>query len=81
MMEGLFYGILAWLITVPLAYLFAKPVSAELGQVMLGIRLDYRFDFLSAVFWLGMVLVLAFLASYLPAKNAAKLTVREALAR
>jgi putative ABC transport system permease protein len=38
------------------------------------------FTFLGYAIWLGLVVVLSALASVLPARNAARLTIREVLA-
>lgn len=78
--EGLFHGAVAWLISVPLAYLAAKPVAERMGETMLGIRLDFAFDRLAVGYWLAMVLLLAALASYWPARKAARLSVRDSMA-
>lgn len=79
LMEGLLHGFVAWSLSVPLAYLMAKPVANELGKTMLGIQLDYRFDVLAVLYWLVIVFVLAWVASYWPARKASRLTVRESL--
>jgi putative ABC transport system permease protein len=42
--------------------------------------IDVHFTILGYLIWLGVVLVLAALASILPARNAARLTIREVLA-
>ncbi|NJA07507.1 ABC transporter permease [Methylococcaceae bacterium WWC4] len=79
-MEGLLHGSLAWLISVPMAWWLARPLAERLGTVMLGIRLDYRFDYTAALYWLVLVLAIAAIAAYWPAKSAAKLTIRDCLA-
>jgi len=79
LVEGLLHGVVAWVLSVPLAYLAAEPVAGELGKTMLGIELDFAFDLKAAFYWLGLVLLLAWLASYWPARQAAGLTVRESL--
>jgi putative ABC transport system permease protein len=40
---------------------------------------SYIFSTSGAILWLGIVLVVAFLASLLPARRASRLTVREVL--
>jgi putative ABC transport system permease protein len=80
LLEGWLYGIIAWLLSLPLAYLAAEPISTELGKTMLGMQLDFAFDWLALVYWLGIVFMIAWLASFWPAKKAAGLTVRECLA-
>lgn len=80
LMEGLLHGFIAWSFSVPIAYLAAEPIADELGKIMLGIRLDFIFDPWSVFYWLGIIIVLAWSASYWPARKAARLTVRECLA-
>jgi putative ABC transport system permease protein len=50
-----------------------------LGKTMLGIELDFAFDLKAVFYWLGIVLLLTWVASYWPARKASKLTVRECL--
>ena len=79
MLEGLFHCLLAWLISLPLAYLCAEPLATKLGITMLGIQLDYVFSWLSVILWLGVSIVLALSAGYLPARQATKVSVRSGL--
>ena len=79
MLEGLLHGLLAWLISVPTAYLVAAPLAKELGLTMLGIHLDFVFSHLSVLIWLVVVFILAIFATYLPARNATKIVVRAGL--
>ena len=79
LLEGLLHGIVAWLLSVPLASLAAEPIARELGKTMFGIRLDFAFDSWAVAYWLGIVLVLAWAAADWPARKAARLTVRECL--
>jgi putative ABC transport system permease protein len=79
LLEGLLHGLVAWSISAPLASLAAEPVARQLGKTMLGIQLDFMFDTKAIFYWLGIVLVIAWLASYFPARRAAGLTVRDSL--
>lgn len=79
LLEGMLHGIIAWSLSVPLAYLAAEPVARQLGKTMLGMALDFAFDLKAVFYWLGIILVLAFLASYWPAMKATRLTVRDSL--
>ena len=79
LLEGLLHGFVAWLISVPLAYIVAEPAAKELGKTMLGMELDFAFDLQAVFYWLAIVLLLAWFASYWPARKAAKLTVRKSL--
>lgn len=79
MLEGFFHGLLAWLISVPTAYLVAAPLAKKLGLIILGMHLDFVFSQLSVLIWLIVVLILAILATYLPARNATKIVIRAGL--
>ena len=77
--EGL---ILGWL-----SALLAWPLSLPAGQLMvkvLGIALNldiqYRYTPAGALLWLGIITVLSILASWLPARGATRISVRESLA-
>jgi putative ABC transport system permease protein len=50
------------------------------GTYPLRTRLQYPFSTSGALLWLVVVMLLATLASYLPAQAASRLTVREVLA-
>ncbi len=79
LLEGLLHGIIAWALSVPIAYFAAEPVARELGIALFGMRLDFAFDGLAIVYWLLFVLILAAAACYLPARNATRLTIRQCL--
>jgi putative ABC transport system permease protein len=79
LMEGFLHGIFAWSLSVPLAYFAAEPIASQLGKTMLGIQLDYRFNASAVFYWLGIVFVLAWMASYWPARKATQLTIRNCL--
>ncbi len=79
MLEGFFHGLMAWLISVPLAYALAGPLSRKMGKVMLGIQLDFTFSLAAVWVWLGLVSVLVLLASYFPARYATRIVVRSSL--
>lgn len=79
LLEGLLHGLVAWVLSIPLAYLAAEPIARQLGKTMLGIELDFAFDAKAVFYWLAIVLLLTWIASYWPARKASKLTVRECL--
>ncbi len=55
-------------------------MSERIGFSLLNMPLVYTYEWSAAWIWLVLVLVLSLLASYVPARNAARLTVREVLA-
>lgn len=79
MLEGFLHGLIAWLACIPIAYLLAEPLAKKLGEIMLGIQLDFSFSFVAVWIWLGFVSVLALIAAYLPALKATRLVVRSSL--
>ena len=80
MVEGLFIGVLSWLIGAILALPIGKLLSDAVGIAFTDFPLNYTFSTNGALLWLAVVLVLAALASFLPARSASRLTVREVLA-
>jgi len=77
--EGLILGWLSWLISLP----FGIPA----GQLMLygieeafNLDLVYKYSPNGAIYWLVIITVLSILASWLPARKAIKISVRESLA-
>ena len=76
--EGLILGWLSWLIAFPLS-LPAGRVMTEALSAALGSEIVYHYTPQGAVLWLGIITVLAALASWLPSRRASRLSVREAL--
>jgi putative ABC transport system permease protein len=78
--EGVFIGMisfgLAILLSIPITYLLSTIVSLAVFQT----PIDVIFTYTGYAIWLGLVLALSALASILPARNAARLTIREVLA-
>ena len=79
LLEGLAQGIVSWILSVPIAFVIAQPISRQLGQVMLKMDLDFYYNWMAALTWLGAVVVLAILASLWPARTATKISVRQSL--
>ena len=79
MLEGLVQGLLSWVIAAPLAYLVTPIMANALGMAMFNSRLEYQFNVKAAFIWLGIVLVIATLASLIPALSATHINVRQSL--
>jgi putative ABC transport system permease protein len=77
--EGVCIGVLSAPIGAALAIPISQALSAVVGERFTHAPLSYTFSVGSALFWLGVVGVLAALASFMPAWNAARLSVREVL--
>ena len=78
--EGVVIGIislvLAVIVSIPITYGLSWIVSVAIFQTPIHVV----FTYLGYAIWLGLVLVLSTVASILPARNAARLTIREVLA-
>lgn len=79
MLEGFFHGLIAWSISIPLAYALAEPLAKSLGEIMLGIQLDFSFSWTAVWLWLLLVSLLVISASYWPARRATRIAVRDSL--
>jgi putative ABC transport system permease protein len=78
--EGILIGILSWFLGAILAYPLSRGLSHLIGTQFLNAPLSYSYSMSGVLIWLGVVIVLAALASFLPAWNASRLTVQEVLA-
>jgi putative ABC transport system permease protein len=78
--EGVIIGSISWLIGVllsfPITYMLSEIISLAIFQSPIPIH----FTWMGFAIWLLMVLALSAVASILPARNAARLTIREVLA-
>jgi putative ABC transport system permease protein len=80
LVEGLLIGALSWLIGAILSLPISKLLSDAVGVALTDAPLSYTFSANGALLWLGIVLILAAMASFLPARSASRLTVQEVLA-
>ncbi len=78
-MEGVLQGLASWLFSIPLAFIIAQPLARQLGQTMLKVDLDYAFSTPAVFIWLVVILIISILASWVPARQAARMSVRESL--
>jgi len=79
-MEGVLQGLLSWFVVVPLSFILGKSLSNALGQVLFDTTLDYQYNFSAIWLWLAIILLIASLASLVPARRATRISVRESLA-
>lgn len=78
--EGVIIGLISWGAGALLAYPVGALLAQTVGVVLFQSALPYVFSSGGLVMWLVIVIVLAALASFLPAWKASRLTVREVLA-
>jgi putative ABC transport system permease protein len=78
--EGVLIGVASWVLGTVLAFPLGYALSNAVGTAFLRTVPDYRFSGAGVLLWLAIVVVLAAVASVLPAWNASRLTVRDVLA-
>jgi putative ABC transport system permease protein len=77
--ESIVVGLLSWLVGSLLAFPVSKMMSSTLGKTMLNVPLTHVFPWQGLALWLVIILILAVLASIIPARNASRLVIRETL--
>jgi putative ABC transport system permease protein len=78
-LEGVVIGVLSWILGAVLALPLSIVMSRALGQVLLQSKLAYGYSLSGALLWLLIAVVVASLASLMPARAATRVTVREVL--
>jgi putative ABC transport system permease protein len=79
LVEGILIGLLSWVIGGLLALPASQLLTNVVGRTLLQAAPSYIFSTGGAVLWLVTVVILSILASFLPARGASRLTVREVL--
>jgi putative ABC transport system permease protein len=77
--EGIFVGLVSWLLATLFAFPQSKLMSVMVGINFINVPLDFAFAFSGIGLWLIIAVLLSVFASYLPARNASRIRVREAL--
>jgi putative ABC transport system permease protein len=78
--EGMLIGLLSFGLGMILAVPFTYLLSAIVSNAVFATPIAVVFTPMGYYIWLGLVIILSSLASVLPARNAARLTIREVLA-
>jgi putative ABC transport system permease protein len=78
--EGVVIGVMSWVVAGLAAWPLSRVTGNFLAFLIFKSRLDSVFQLQGLWIWLAFSVLLAGMASLLPARSAAKLTVREALA-
>jgi putative ABC transport system permease protein len=79
MLEGILIGMLSWLIGALVAFPVSKLMNEGVGVAFKAPGLSFIFSIQGVLLWLGIVVALAAVASFLPAWNATRVTVRDVL--
>jgi putative ABC transport system permease protein len=78
--ESIIIGLLSWVLGAILALPLSRILSDAVGVAFIQKPLTFTFSLGGVVIWLLVAIIVAALASFLPARNASRLTVREVLA-
>lgn len=78
--EGLVIGMITWVLAIGLSFPISTALLTIIGETMMGSAMSAEFTPLGIFLWLGIVIILSIIASIMPARNAAKLTINEVLA-
>jgi putative ABC transport system permease protein len=78
--EGLVIGVMAWVISTIISVPMSLGMCYAFGKALLNTPLTWVYSLSAVALWLGIVLLIASVASILPARSASRLTVREVLA-
>jgi putative ABC transport system permease protein len=79
LVEGALIGILSWLLASAAAFPISEIMSDSITLALFGSPANFAFTPTGFIVWLVIVLILAVLASVLPARSATRLTIREVL--
>ncbi len=79
MVEGVFIGLISWVISIGVGVVVGKLLSDAVGIQFFNVPLTYSFSLMGVLIWLGLVIGLSALSTYFPAQRAARLSVREIL--
>jgi putative ABC transport system permease protein len=71
---------ISWTLGAAIAFPVSKALSDQVGMIFLGTPFSYTYSVFGSLLWLAIAVVLAAIASFLPAWNASRLTVRDVLA-
>jgi putative ABC transport system permease protein len=78
--EGLVIGLITWILAIGLSFPISKALLQIIGETMAGSTFALHFTPLGISIWLGVIIGLSIIASIMPARNAARLTINEVLA-
>jgi putative ABC transport system permease protein len=78
--EGIIIGLISWFFGAAFSFPVSKFLSDLMGQMFFRTPLTFDFSFEGMGIWLAFSTAMAILASFLPAWNAARLSIRNALA-
>jgi putative ABC transport system permease protein len=78
--EGLTIGLITWVLAIGVSFPISQILLNIISDSMMGSSMDLAFTPFGVYLWLGAVILLSVVASIVPARNAARLTINEVLA-
>ncbi len=78
--EALLIGIISWFFAILISFPISYGLLGIISNAMINAPIPLTITAFGSVLWLGVVILLSIVASVLPARNAARLTIREVLA-
>jgi putative ABC transport system permease protein len=78
--EGITIGVISWFFSILVSFPLSLALNTMVGNSVLGDTMPLNFSIEGVLAWLAIVIILSALASFLPARSASRLTVREVLA-
>jgi putative ABC transport system permease protein len=78
--EGLTIGLITWVLAIGVSFPISQILLNIISDSMMGSSMDLIFTPYGVYLWLGAVILLSVVASIVPARNAARLTINEVLA-
>jgi putative ABC transport system permease protein len=77
--EGLIIGLISWALSVVVAFPISKLMADIIVEAIFNAPAQLALSSTGFITWFVMVVILSLIASYIPARNASRLTVREVL--
>jgi putative ABC transport system permease protein len=78
--EGVMIGLITWVLAIGVSFPISELLLNIIADSMMGSSMDLSFTPVGIFIWLGVVILLSIVASIMPARNAARLTINEVLA-
>jgi len=78
--EGIMIGLITWVLAIGVSFPISNILLRIISDSMMGSTIDLTFTPFGIYLWLGVVVLLSIVASIIPARNAARLTINEVLA-
>jgi putative ABC transport system permease protein len=77
--EGVTIGLITWVLAICLSFPISRFLLNIISDTMMGSSMNLTFTPVGVFIWFGVVILLSILASIIPARNAARLTINEVL--